>query len=426
LEKEAASNTLRATSIAHFVNDGSFYVMITLYSRLLPLASQLPLIGILAGILNLLSVVASPIIGRTADRKKNYARLISLGLFMMGLGVAGYSLSHIFASGFTLFLILVPFAVIAGVGSSFYHPLGATILHEKWKSQSLGRAMGINGSMGSAGRAVYPLIVSALVVYFTIPSVTVLAIVAFLSAFLVLKILSQLSFGKSEIGDAAATEQNSSQQQQEHNSSTSPPKRTTVSSILPKIVPLTVLSFLRGFYMFGITSFALSYFQHVSGIVSTLERGAIFSVILGMAIFGQPFLGHIADKYGRRLILGISIIASSAGIFFALSVTNLYLEIFGFAVFGLFGLTGFPLILPLASAAVPKDATALSNSIVWGVGNVGGGALGPVVIGLLAGPALFNSLREPFLIAALMSLVSLALLPLVPKPKPKVKVAAAV
>jgi FSR family fosmidomycin resistance protein-like MFS transporter len=189
---------------------------------------------------------------------------------------------------------------------------------------------------------------------------------------------------------------------------------------------LTVLSFLRGFFMFGISSFALSYFQHVAGVQSTLERGAIFSMILGMAIFGQPMLGHIADKFGRRLILGISIIASSTGIFFALSVTNLYLQVFGFAVFGLFGLTGFPLILPLASAAVPKDATALSNSIVWGVGNVGGGALGPIVIGLLAGPALFNSLRDPFLIAALMSLVSLALLPLVPKAKSKAKVAAAV
>jgi FSR family fosmidomycin resistance protein-like MFS transporter len=398
--------------------------MITLYSRLLPLTSQLPLIGVLAGILNLLSVIASPVVGRVADRKKNYARLISLGLFMMGLGVAGYSLSSMFASGFSLFLILIPFAVIAGVGSSFYHPLGATVLHEKWKSQSLGRAMGINGSMGSAGRAFYPLIVSALVVYFTIPSVTVLAIVAFLSALLVFKILSPLSFGKEDDEAKGLAAGQSSQLQQ--GGSAFPAKRTTLSSILPKIGPLTVLSFLRGFFMFGISSFALSYFQHVAGVQSTLERGAIFSVILGMAIFGQPMLGHIADKFGRRLILGISIIASSTGIFFALSVTNLYLQVFGFAVFGLFGLTGFPLILPLASAAVPKDATALSNSIVWGVGNVGGGALGPIVIGLLAGPALFNSLRDPFLIAALMSLVSLALLPLVPKAKSKAKVAAAV
>jgi MFS family permease len=269
--------------------------------------------------------------------------------------------------------------------------------------------MGINGSLGSAGRAFYPLIVAALVVYLTIPSVTILAVVAIATGFVVLRMLGPMNFREKEEAKTV---------------SSTPEKRTTLASILPKILPLTVLSFLRGFFMFGLTNFALSYFQHVSGVQNYFERGAIFAIILGMAIFGQPSLGHLADKVGRRLMLGISIVASSAGILLLLSVSNLYLQVAAFAVFGFFGLTGFPLILPLASAAVPKDATTLSNSIVWGVGNVGGGALGPIVIGFLAGPAIFGSLKDPFLIAALMSLVSLTLLPFVPKPKPKVKVAA--
>ena len=413
LALEERSKSLVVTSLAHFVNDGSLYTFITLYSVLLPLKSELGYIGILVGILNLFSVIASPLVGRIADRKRNHGRLLSLGLFLISIGIVGYSLSSIFTSGFSLFLVLIPFAIIAGVGSCFYHPLGASVLHDKWKSGSIGRAMGINGSIGSAGRSLYPFMVTALVVYLTIPSVTVLAVVAFGTAVIIFRTLGPMKFGGK---DEAESESPDTSRQKTNG--------PTLQSILPKILPLTILSFIKGFAMFSITSFALSYLQHVSGVQSTLERGAIFTLILGMAIVGQPVLGNIADKFGRRLVLGISVIAASVGILIMLNASNLYVQVVFFMVFGFFGLTGFPLIMPLASGAVPKEATTLSNSIVWGVGNVGGGAIGPVVIGILATPAFFGSLVEPFYIAAVLSILSLVMLPFVPKPKPKVRVAA--
>lgn len=73
--------SLIATSLAHFANDGNGYVFITLYPFpffLFPLTSytfgvsnvsSLLIIGILASLLNLLfSVVASPLVHRMADR----------------------------------------------------------------------------------------------------------------------------------------------------------------------------------------------------------------------------------------------------------------------------------------------------------------------------------------------------------------------
>ena len=86
-------------------------------------------------------------------------------------------------------------------------------------------------------------------------------------------------------------------------------------------------------------------------------------------------------------------------------------------MFGFFGLTGFPLLMPLAIGAAPEGAATMSGSIVWGVGNVGGGALGPFLIGLLANPGLLGSLASSFYVVTFISLVSLVLFPTIPRPQ---------
>src|SRR5487761_164762 len=96
--------SLVATSLAHFVNDGNIYVFITLYPRLFPLSSELFLIGVLASLQNLFSVLTSPFVGRFADARRNYGALLSMGLILLGISIGGYSLSVLFFSGFSLFL----------------------------------------------------------------------------------------------------------------------------------------------------------------------------------------------------------------------------------------------------------------------------------------------------------------------------------
>ncbi|MGH2638116.1 MAG: MFS transporter [Rhabdochlamydiaceae bacterium] len=401
--------SLVSTSLAHFVNDVNTYVFIILYPKLLPLPSELYLIGVLAGLQNLFSVAVSPFVGRVADSRKNYGTLLSVGLSLMGIGIAGYSVSVYFVTGFSLFLFLIPFSVIAGAGGAFYHPLGASVLNEKWKPQLLGRAMGINGSVGSVGRAIYPLAVVALAVYISIPAVTALAVAAFISAGVVLRMLWSVDFLR------RGTEQNAGVRANgEVVKGGVHGRNIALGSILPSIIALTLVSFLRGFFMFGVVNFIPVYLKRVGGLQYGLELATVFTLILAMPILGQPVLGNIADKNGRRLALGISIGGSGIAILFLLNTTNLILQVASLAAFGFFGLTGFPLLLPLATAAVPREAATLSSSIVWGVGNVGGGALGPLFIGLLAAPALLGSLNGSFYVATIISLCSLAVLPFVP------------
>jgi MFS transporter, FSR family, fosmidomycin resistance protein len=89
------------------------------------------------------------------------------------------------------------------------------------------------------------------------------------------------------------------------------------------------------------------------------------------------------------------------------------LQIISLAIFGFFTFTQFPLLMPLAIGAVPKEAGTLSNSIVWGIGNAGGGSFGPFLVGLLATPAYLGNLNSAFLVVTIISLISLAILPFV-------------
>ena len=385
------------------MNDGSLYVFISLYPILFPLTSQYVYIGALGGLLSLFSVALSPFLGRFADRRRNYGTLLFLGLCLLGIGIIGYGIFSRLASGESLFIFLIPFSIIAGLGSAFYHPLGGTVLHSTWDSRSIGRAMGINGSSGSVGRAVYPLIVAALVIYLTTLSVIALAFLAFGAAFVVLNILKNVNlFG------AAKTEDKVNQKN----------TQIPIKKILPLILPLTIVSFLKGVFSIGIVNFILVFLKHNSGLDYGLSL-IVFALILTMPIAGQIVFGFIADKHGRRLALGITTTGSGAAILIVLTTSNLYIQVACFAIFGFFALTGFPLLLPLASSAVPKEATTFSNSIVWGIGNVGGGALGPTLIGILAQFIFHESLGDAFFVVTIISLSSLTVLPFVAT-KPKI------
>ena len=413
--------SLIATSLAHFVNDGNIYVFIILYPILFPLAyyslgsSKLPtlfLIGVLIALQNVCSVVSSPLVGRLADKTKGYRALLSLGLFLMGIGIAGSALSILFASGARLFLLLIPFSVIAGIGGSFYHPLGGSVLSETWPSRSIGRAMGINGASGSTGRAIYPLLVVALVAYFTVPAVIVLALLSFVIAFSVLIILKETNLF------VAVPEAKQRKQIGNGEAGNNKVRKTTtipLRVILHSILALTVVALLKGVFSLGIVSFIPEYLEQVGGMNYGVGLGLALLLILTLPVFGQLTFGSFADRFGRRLALGITTVGSGIAILILLEAHNLYLQVVLLALFGFFAFTQFPLLMPLARSAVPREAATLSNSIVWGVGNSGGNALGPFLVGLLATPFFLGTLNGAFLVVTIISLISTPLLLFVPK-----------
>jgi FSR family fosmidomycin resistance protein-like MFS transporter len=399
--KKDSTRSLLGTSIGHFLNDGANNLFPAVYPVLLKSYNvSLEFIGILAALYSLSSLVASPFIGRRSDYNESYLRLIPLGLIVVAFGIIGFALSTVFFSGNLLYAGLVLFTLVAGFGSSFYHPIAAAILNETWTLQTRGRAMGINGSMGGVGTLAFPIITVGLIVLYGVKSLTLLGIVFMLLAITIYSIMRTV----------AAPERSKNVQTKV---SSGVPLKIVLSSILA----LTLAGFFRSLMTQGVLNFLPTYLNTVSKIPYQYV-GSVQVAYALFAIIGQPLFGSLADRYGRKAMIAVTLLGCIGSVFLlSMSSTNFWLTEFSLGLFGLFSYTGFPLFLGLTGLIAPKGGITLANSIVWGFGMIGGGTLGPVLVGILSEPAYLGSLNQTFLLLSGIGAISLVFVPFIPKPK---------
>jgi len=113
-------------------------------------------VSVLLFVFYLSSSLASVFVGRRADRTGAPGRLMAVGIGLLGLGLLGFYGAITYAAGVELFAYGLVCDLVMGVGSSFYHPLGGSVIQASFGGGASGRALGINGAMGSLGRALYP------------------------------------------------------------------------------------------------------------------------------------------------------------------------------------------------------------------------------------------------------------------------------
>jgi len=417
-----SSKSLIATAIGHFANDGLLGIFPIIYPiLLLQTYSFTPSsIGVIGATLNAFAIVMSPFIGRRSDARRNFARLMIIGVVTVAVGLAGFALALGFFHGIDLFLVLILFASIAGFGSSFYHPVGAAIIDEQIGRKNRGRAFGINGSMGTFGMVSFPIIAVALIGVLGTASIILLSFGGLATAASIYMLIRKVRFRS--IPDLRYEGSQEGKLGPSSSSGTGPQKawrsqRITVplKVVIPPILALTIYSFITSVFSQSVTQFLPLYLNSVDHVQYSYVALAA-SVMPGMGIISQPVVGQLTDMFDRRLVLAISSLgALVAMLLFVVASNILEAEIF-LAISGMFQFTGFPLILGLSNEISLKDAKTFSSSIVWGVGFVGGGVVGPIVLGMLAEPAFLGSLSMAFLAVTFIGFFAVPLIPFIPKP----------
>lgn len=385
------------TSMGHFSNDGNFLlfpVLITYYS-LIP-GISLILLGAVAIIYNALSGLLSTPIGRFADRIDRDALLLALGIGINGISVGAFAVPFLDHS-LTLPAIIVG-STLLGLGQSFYHPIGATIITESFEKKSATRMLGINGSFGSMGRAVFPTIIVA-VMLLVGDATGLFLIMLYLFIFATIIYTGLRNFRRNP------------DRPKKEKSKLNDESKIVLKKYSKFLYILTAVVFIRAMFLMGTITFVPTFLTNIYH--SRTLAVAIVTISFVTAVFGQPYFGSLTTRYGGRRIVTITTVLSGLSFtFFLYFATNIIISGIFFAVFAFVTYSGFPVLLGYVGQVVPRDISTTSNAIVWGFGNTLGGAVG---IAVIDGFKVFVSLGESLSFMLIFALAAIIMLPLIPK-----------
>ena len=390
--------SLAFTSLGHFANDGTalmYPILITFYVQLPNV--QIPYLGGMAVVFNLISGLLSTPIGRYADNTGRYGVLISLGIAILGVAALIFSLPFAFPQ-YTLPLVLVG-ALVLGSGQAFYHPLGAAILRNSFERGDSPKAMGINGSFGSLGRAIMPTTVGFMMTFIgDITGLVIYAIYSFISAIVLYLGLRTIQV---KVTRKPASSRSKEEKAKEKNAG---------KSYMPFVYLLTFAVFVRALFLTGTGTFIPTYLDLQFG-SKTLTLTIILIAYL-LPVLGQPLFGSLTSKRGGKFTVVFTFIFSTIFFFgFLFAGSSVIATIALFTLFAGTAYSGFPVLLGFVSQVVPSEKLGMSNALVWGVGQTVGGAVGAGIVSLFT---IFVPVPEAIRLMFIFALVALVFLPFLP------------
>jgi len=360
------------TFLAHLVDDGCEVVM---YPLIPLMAKEFSFsnvqIGILGGVLIIALGLFQFLMGYVSDYLKKKKDMVVFGFLLISLSFYLISLANSFSH------ILI-FTFFAGVGFSFYHPVGVSVITTHFKI-GRGKAIGIHGVGGAVGLLIFPAYSGFLAhLYGWRFVLKVTPIICILVALLYYLSVTDISFEKSKnklslIFSSAA--------------------------ILVMIVLGTASMCNRGF-----TTFFPVHLDRIG--YDSSFYGSLLSVFLGVGIFGQYIGGVLSDKISYRKIVSSSLILTAIFLIPLLRTENSYLiYIFG-ALTGLFMSIVWPAIFAYIAEVTPEDMHSRGLGIFFSVAATMGGS-SPILIGYATK---MYTLNQALLILPLTALIGAVLM----------------
>ena len=319
-------------------------------------------LGLIAFSLNIVSSILQPVIGMMAD-KKPMPYLLPFGLSITMIGVLGLA----FAPRFELIILSV---TLIGFGSAAFHPEGSRVAYLA-SGPRRGLAQSIYQVGGNSGQALAPLITAVILVplgqrgafWFTLVAASAVGLLFYIARWYSSKL--KLNDG---INKRTAALKKKVQ------------KATTPKSVWIALLLILFIIFARSWYISGIINFYA--FYAIEKYALTIKESQLFIfAFLVMGAIGTFFGGPLADRFGKKNIIFISMIASAPLTFLIPFVPSV-------VAFGLLALSGFLLMSSFSVTVVYAQElfpgrigtmAGLTVGLAFGMG-----ALGSVGLGFLA------------------------------------------
>lgn len=372
---------LFAISLSHLLNDLIQSVIPAIYPLLKSnYALSFTQIGIITLVFQLTASILQPFVGSYTDRKPNPRSLV-IGMTFSLIGL----LFMAFASDFYYILASV---CLIGMGSSVFHPEASRVAHLASGGKK-GLAQSIFQVGGNAGSAAGPLLAALIVIPFGQKYIGWFGLLALLA-------IVVLTF----VGKWYQRNIQSRSAQKSTSKNLTELRPVSKNRVIISIIILLVLIFSKYFYMASMTSYFTFYLIDRFG-VSVQQSQIYLFVFLASVAAGTIMGGPLGDRYGRKLIIWVSILGA-APFTLLLPHMNLGATIILSVLIGLIISSAFSAILVYATELIPGKVGMIAG-LFFGFA-FGMGGIGSAVLGSLADK---TSIEHVFSICAYLPLIGI-------------------
>ena len=344
----------------------TFYLLLPLIGKELGLSYTE--IGLIMTIQHLAGAISNLPGGMLVDVIGQKGYLMAASLFWVGVPYAFMSVSH----DFWMLLVCV---TLVGIGNNIWHPAAIPTLAYRYPHRK-GLVLSFHGMGGNIGEAFAPVVVGALLGWFTWRQVVVINVVPGIAmAVLILMMLGAFAATKSA-DDTALNAVGEKRSLEDY-------LRDYGTLLRNKsLMIVSVSSSFRTMTQAGLLTFLPVYLAYELG-YSTLMVGVCLTVIQLAGFIAGPIGGHLSDKMGRRRVVMSSMLLSGLMVIGMVLAGGTPLFVVFIALVGFFLYAMRAVLQAWALETTPKNLAGSAVGIQFGVTALGS-AISPLLFGMIA------------------------------------------
>jgi MFS family permease len=295
--------------------------------------------------------------------------LLVLALVWIGVPYAVMSFTHSYG------VLLVCMALV-GIGNNIWHPAAIPTLAYRYPARK-GFVLSLHGMAGNLGEALAPLVIGALLTWFSWRTVVVMNVVPGIAmAAMILLMLGAFSVAKShdpnDINAKAAQPWSARKYMAD------------LGSLLRNkgLMMVSISAMFRTLTQVGLLTFLPLYLAYEMG-YNTFIVGVCMAVLQIAGFAASPVAGHLSDKWGRRKVVMSSMLLTGVTIAGMVLAGNSVWFVVFVALVGSFLYAMRSVLQAWAIECTPRHLAGTGVGLQFGITAIGGG-IAPSLFGMIA------------------------------------------